>query len=376
MPFFKLALEAIDSEVNDVNSPSSWFRSTIHANTSAPSWEDEEWTVRNIPRNAKLTVKVFDKDDEKLPDDYIGRFEVDDLIQYQCPLKGHQIVGALGQHNGYFQLSIEATPSNEETAQLPRYTFDGVCRYSRHDSLSIGRLTMLNADCVYSTWKIQMRRISYFFPPHERQHWNTQYKAAQTIFGDGPLSLASRSTIKLAHKILYGRTLKHNQNGRLLNADDLWSCVFADRITQRVKPCVYTYVIDDNTWRFSETGQRFFTDFASKHALLANGSEYVRYAGEFHARPKDGWEKGGDQWELVIDNGSGTYAPHADFLKNLKELLLFNFPRLKIVTYDYKDPALKESMEQLKLAAKQYENVTPTIDRLVYSYRETTALWE
>lgn len=350
------------------------FRSIIQANTSAPTWHDEEWTVRNIPRDAKLTVKLFDKDDEKVPDDYIGRFAIDDLIYYHPPSQGHKIVGALGQNNGRFHLSIEAMPSNEETAQLPRYTFDSVCRYSRHDSLAIGRLTMLNADCVYSTWKIQMRRISHFFPPYHRQHWNTQYKAAQKIFGDCPLSLASRSSIKIAHKILYGRTLKHNQNGRLSNSDDLWRLVFVDRITQRVRPCVYTYVIDDTTWRFSETGHRFFTDFASKHALLANGSEYVRYAGEFHPRPKQGWKTGDDQWELVFDNGSGTYAPAADLLKNLTELLVFNFPGLNIVTYDYKDPALKESMEQLKAAMKRYENITPTIDQLVNPSPEITYL--
>jgi hypothetical protein len=37
----------------------------------------------------------------------------------------------------------------------------------------------------------------------------------------------------------------------------------------------------------------------------------VRYAGEFHPRPKYGWERWNDEWELVFNNGSGTYSPDA-----------------------------------------------------------------
>ncbi|CAF4378275.1 unnamed protein product [Rotaria sp. Silwood2] len=344
------------------------FTSSILSNTATPTWDDEKWIVRNIPLNAKLTVKIYDKDDEKILDDYIGGFEVLNLINYHRPPKGHEIIGLLKNHSGYFHLSIHSMKSSEETKHLPPYTFDGPCRYSRHDSFAIGRLTMLNADCVYSTWKIHIRRISAFLKPHERQHWNTKYKAAQTIFGHYPSSVASLTAIKLAHKALYGQTLKHHENGQLTNADDLWKLVFSDRTTQRIKPCIYTYVIDDNTWRFSETDVQLFADLASKHALLANGSEYVRYAGEFHPRPKYGWDRCDDEWELVFDNGSGTYAPNPDLLINLKELLLFNFPGLNIVTYEYKDPKLKESVTELKHAVEKYKNSTATIQQLVLTY--------
>lgn len=227
---------------------------------------------------------------------------------------------------------------------------------------------MLNADCVYSTWKIQIRRISVFFKPHQRQHWNRKYKAAQTIFNDYPFSAASQRAIKLAHKVLYGRTLKHNENGQLTNAEDLWRIVFSQRATKRVKPCVYTYVIDENTWRFSETDVKFFADFASKHALLANCCEYVRYAGEFHPRPKYGWDRCDDEWELVFDNGSGTYAPSVELLVNLKELLEFNFPGLNIVTYHHEDPELKASITALKAIAEKYRNSTTTVQQLIMHF--------
>jgi hypothetical protein len=344
------------------------YRSTIVPNTPTPTWDDEKWIVRNIPSNAKLSVKIYDKDDDKILDDYIGGFEIFNLINYHPPQKGHEIIGLFDRHKGYFHLSIHSIQSSHETKHLPRYTFDGPCRYFRHDSFAIGRLTMLNADCIYSTWKISMRRISVFLKPQDRQHWNKKYKAAQTIFGNYPLSLASQSTIKLAHKVLYGRTLKHNENGLLTNGDDIWKFIFSDSSTKRIKPCVYTYIIDDNTWRFSQTGAQFFTDFASKHALLANCFEYVRYAGEFHPRPKYGWDRWDDEWELVFDNGSGTYTPDSNLLINLKELLLFNFPGLNIVTYDHKDPQLKESMDELKHAVERYKNSTTTIQHLVLTH--------
>ncbi len=279
------------------------------------------------------------------------------LINYHSPPGGHDIHDRFGNHQGRFHLSIQSIQSSEESKRLPSYTFDGPCQYFRHDSFAIGRLTMLNADSVYSTWRIQLKRISSFFPVHERQHWNRQYQTAKLIFDGCPLSLASLAAIKLAHKILFGITLKHNENGRLNHADELWKLVFTDKATQKIKPCMYNYVIDDTAWRFSETEHRFFADLASKHALLANGSEYVRYAGEFHPRPKYGWDRCDDEWELVFDNGSGTYAPNPELLTNLKELLTFNFPGLNIVTYGHQDPQLKESIEQLRLYMERGSNI-------------------
>ncbi|CAF1096146.1 unnamed protein product [Adineta steineri] len=353
-PYF---IASIDDQIS--------YTSSIIPNTGTPKWEDEKWIVRNIPADAKLTVKVYDKDEDTVSDDHVGDFEIDNLIDYNAPPNGHEILGPSNHKNGYFHLSIESMKSSDETKHLPPYTFDGPCRYFRHDSFAVGRLTMLNTDYVYSTWKIQIRRISEFFKPCDRQYWNKHYLAAQTIFGFCPVSTASQSTIKLAHKILYGRTIKNTESGQLTNADQLWKSIFSNPISKKIKPSIYSYVIDDNTWRFSETDAQFFADYASKHALLANCSKYVRYAGEFHPRPKYGWDRCDDEWELVFDNASGTYAPDASLLNNLKELLIFNFPGLDIVTYDHDDPQLKESLEQLKNSAEKYLNSTTTIQKLV-----------
>ncbi|CAF4580015.1 unnamed protein product, partial [Didymodactylos carnosus] len=221
-----------------------------------------------------------------------------------------------------------ATESSEESKKLPPYTFDGPCRFFRNDLSYTGQIAKVNDERVYSTWTIIMRRVSEFFPPEGSQYWDQNYKP-------------------VAHKALFEKRLDCTASGRLNSTDDLWKRIFSDRNGQRLKPCLYTYAIDENTWRFSKTREEGFIHFISKHAVFANGTEPVRYAGEFHIRPKNGWDQPGDEWELVIDNGSGTYAPTPDLLENLKQLLLFNFPGLNVVIHDFNDPIVKESKKRL-----------------------------
>ena len=338
------------------------YRSTILIDTLNPTWTDEEWIVRNIPLNAKLVVSIYDRDDDTPNDDYIGQFEIKNLATYQSPDQGHTILDAKHRPSGSFRLTIESSPSPESSRQLPRYTFDGPCRYSRHGSSSFGRLTSTNDNRIYFTWKIHIRRLFAYFRPHDVQPWNRQYDVAQSIFSGTPRSLMKQNGFKLAHKMLYGRTMKNNASGRLRSAADLWKEIFFDEKSQRIRACIYTYIIDDHTWRFSETGVGFFTDYASKHALHANCSEYVRYAGQFHPRPTLGWDRCDGPWELVFDNWSGTYAPSLTLLDNLKDLLEFNFPGLTVLAYDFKNPLVKESMEQLKSAVERQKDSPSVAD--------------
>jgi hypothetical protein len=82
------------------------IRSSVLPDTSTPKWDNEKWIVRNIPLNAKLSVVLFDKDDGKLADDYIGQFEVLNLINYHAPHGGHTITDLCGHDRGRFHLSI------------------------------------------------------------------------------------------------------------------------------------------------------------------------------------------------------------------------------------------------------------------------------
>jgi hypothetical protein len=213
--------------------------------------------------------------------------------------------------------------------------FDGPIRFTRHFSPTVGRLTNLNDARLYSTWKMTLRAVPLFFGDHY-QHWNEKYPAAQRIFQDRG-GFAVRSGIIAGHKLLYARSTT-NGFGTLLDPTkdtikllrsgpdsrrDAGGGTSGGPFAGRIKPAVYTYVIaaDDDTFRFSETGAAFFVDFASKHALHSACNERVRYSGEFHPRPKGGWQNFSDEtpdsavpWELVIDNNSGTYAPNKDLL--------------------------------------------------------------
>jgi hypothetical protein len=197
------------------------------------------------------------------------------------------------------------------------------------------------------------------------QHWNSNYKAAQTIF-QGPSSIAVRKGIRTAHDILYSRSTA-NGFGVIESDADILSVLHsggASRPNQhqsdhqvalfhRIKPAIYTYVIatDDDSFRFSETGAAFFVDFASKHALHSKCARSVWYSGEFHPRPKGGWDKFSDEkndgdveWELLIDNNSGTYAPNKELLPTLQKLMESNFPGFTIMALDREDEVFRSSL--------------------------------
>jgi hypothetical protein len=169
--------------------------------------------------------------------------------------------------------------------------FDGPIRFSRHFSPTVGRLTNLNDERMYSTWKLTLRCVPRFFGDRT-QHWNTEYAAAKRIFSDSG-AFAVRSAIQAGHKMLYARSTK-NGFGIINDARDTLKILHSGQapggtptggaanraeFAHRVKPAVYTYVIaaEDDTLRFSETGAKFFVDFASKHALHSNCAEAVRY---------------------------------------------------------------------------------------------------
>ncbi|KAG8905921.1 hypothetical protein FRB99_008001 [Tulasnella sp. 403] len=325
-----------------------------------PVW-NEVWNVKNVPANAELKIKVWDKDESPFEDDYVGSLQ---LSIEQGGLRESDITGRFGKKHGRFFMNIIANPAYPGTT-VPPYTFAGPCRYSRHKSPTVGALTAVETDeRLYATWKVFLTGIHDFFGD-VHQHWNENYAAAKKIFGRDPVGASIRTTIHGGHKLLYARTTA-NQFGILNRAGDLIKLFKDETKGNRIKPAVYTYIINDNTWRFSETGAAFFVDFASKHALHANCATEVRYSGEFHWRPMvpGGWggydESQTDdsvEWELVIDNNSGTYAPDKAMLPAVKGVIEHNFPGLKVLAIDHGDPALKESTTALRKYAKERRGI-------------------
>ncbi|KAF5323672.1 hypothetical protein D9758_018355 [Tetrapyrgos nigripes] len=126
--------------------------------------------------------------------------------------------------------------------------------YSIHFSPTIGLLTNLPDARLYCTWKMYLVGVGVWFrervdetagdsekplppvpgqpqqeqqppplPPRPNQvqqqvqvqfkpliqHWNTQYRAAQSIFGSGPTSFAVRQGIMAGHRMLYARSTRN-----------------------------------------------------------------------------------------------------------------------------------------------------------------------
>ncbi|KDQ21409.1 hypothetical protein BOTBODRAFT_99148 [Botryobasidium botryosum FD-172 SS1] len=325
------------------------YVSSVKKNTDTPTW-NEVWTIKNVPPRAKLYIEVHDKDAGQLTDGYVGKCET----TVYNGTRELQLQGHLKRKRGNIWIGMTATPADEESRGFPEYTFDGPVRYTRHNSPTVGHFTSVNAARLYCTWKIHLRGIPRVFGT-SHQGWNRSYKAAQSIF-QGPLSITVRAGIQAGHKLLYARTTQ-NATGQLNNAADFWE-LLRDVITRdgreegRIKPAVYTYIIDDETLRFSETGAAFLIDFASKHALHSNCQPAVRYSGEFHPRPVGGWENFDEskpdssvEWELVMDNGSGTYSPAAARLPQVCQLMEYNLPGIRVIGLDFKDEGLKKSME-------------------------------
>ncbi|GJJ13206.1 hypothetical protein Clacol_007457 [Clathrus columnatus] len=98
-------------------------------------------------------------------------------------------------------------------------------------------------------------------------------------------------------------------------------------------PAMFTYVITlDSEFRFTETGEEFSIDFLSKHSMHADAAKEITFSGEFFVRrlSSDGSrhlqcdeEETTDprDYELVIDNNSGTYRPKKELLPVLQNWL-------------------------------------------------------
>lgn len=148
---------------------------------------------------------------------------------------------------------------------------------------------------------------------------------------------------------------------------------------------IFTYVLTlDGLLRFTETGKEFGIDMLSKHTMHSDVAVYIACSGEFFIRrlkhpnrhTKDPKQKthpdhkipGGPpdapppqdpkNYELVIDNDSGTYRPDASVLHLLKDFLKKNFPGIHIVTKSCDDDELtKMKKQQVERKKKEGKNV-------------------
>jgi hypothetical protein len=148
---------------------------------------------------------------------------------------------------------------------------------------------------------------------------------------------------------------------------------------------IFTYVLTlDGLLRFTETGKEFGIDLLSKHTMHSDVNIYIACSGEFFVRrlahpdkatdapgqeshpaanipggpPDDPPPQNPKNYELIIDNDSGTYRPKGSLLPLLKKFLNENFPGLHIVTKECTDDVLeKMKAEQRERKKKEGDNV-------------------
>lgn len=238
------------------------------------------------------------------------------------------------------------------TAALAKPSTKGPARYSRHTSYAAGVLT-LDRTLEFFTYRVRLYHLLEVFGTEcaQYQHWNRDYDAAKRIFADSLEGTNIRNALHSQHSYLYrhGQTTSY---GALASAEDLGLLLHGDRLKkdnlQDLRTVVFTYSIVPKGLYFSETGAAFFQDLMSKHAMHANRAEEVMYSGDFRVFQD---VENNNNWTLLIDNNSGTYAPQKQDLHKVKRCFELNFPDLVVKAVDREDPYLK-SLEE---AAKQIE---------------------
>ncbi|KAI1305573.1 hypothetical protein EDD11_004908 [Mortierella claussenii] len=318
--------------------------------TLNPMW-NATWTLLNVSDGTALELLVMDKDKMK-EDTLLGKAS----LILDSSLEGTQehvldIVKPDGRTKGKLLIQTSATRSAGRSAALVSASTGGPARYSRHTSYAAGVLTRESKYEFYA-YRIRLYHLLDIFgnDPHQHQHWNVKYEAAQRIFADTLEGLNIRNALHSQHSYLYrhGHTTIY---GELATANDLGNLLHGERLKkqpeQDLKTVVFTYSIIPKGLYFSETGTAFFQDFMSKHAMHANRATEVLYSGEFRLF-RD--EQHQNDWTLLIDNNSGTYGPKKEDLPKIQKVFELNFPDLVVVALDREDPYLKEIRDETKKA--------------------------
>ncbi|KAJ5555444.1 hypothetical protein N7461_003914 [Penicillium sp. DV-2018c] len=320
---------------------------------------------------------------------------------------------ATGHHKeSWLVVSIECLGKTPGTEGGHMYTV-GPNHWFKHFSPMIGRLAGIK-DQVQSTdgsgkaisrYNFQAIQMQLTGPvPSELYHRYVEFK---------PFVAGMFQAQSLRGRILH-KALRH-QHQRIYNFDRttlhgsfLTPCrEFAQKFLEFAHygqgGRIFTYVLTlDGQLRFTETGKEFGIDMLSKHTMHSNVSIYIAYSGEFFLRrrkhrhrphsPEDRAERahiaesstvptdkfpveedethneGKDlqqteegvlistdpaDYELFIDNDSGTYRPNAEKLPLLREFISSNFPGLHVTTLDCQADA--ERMGKLKDEQREFK---------------------
>ncbi|KAF8924299.1 hypothetical protein EDD21DRAFT_391441 [Dissophora ornata] len=328
------------------------FVTGVQWSTLNPTW-NATWQLLNVTDETMLQILVKDKN-KMMADTDLGRTS----FILGAKLEGTQehildVWQSDDRKQGRIIIQMTGVRS---TAALTKASTKGPARYSRHTSYAAGVLTREKKYEFYA-YRVRLYHLFDVFGTDTRhyQHWNTEYVAAQRIFADNLEGLNIRNALHSQHAYLY-RHARNTVYDSLVTAEDWRKLLHGDRLKkdpdQDLKTVVFTYSIVPKGFYFSETGTAFFQDFMSKHAMHANRTQEVMYSGEFRLFRDVNHN---DDWTLLIDNNSGTYAPKKEELEKVKKLFELNFPDLVVMALDREDPYVKEMKRATKRAEAMAE---------------------
>ncbi|KAF8942184.1 hypothetical protein BGZ47_006754 [Haplosporangium gracile] len=321
--------------------------------TLNPNW-NATWTLLNVTDGMELQMQIKDK----------NKMMVDTDLGHASLILGADLEGTHEhvidiwksdtRRQGQLILETTAMRSYGASAALKGPSTKGPARYSRHTSYAAGVLTQ-DKKLEFYTYRIRLYHLVDIFGTDSQfyQGWNKAYEASKRIFAETLDGTNIRNVLHSQHALLYrhGRSTIY---GSVATANELGELLHGDRLRtgsdQDLKTVVFTYSIIPKGMYFSETGTAFFQDFMSKHAMHANRATEVLFAGEFRLY-RD--EDHNNDWSLLIDNNSGTYAPSKDQLDKVQQMFQLNFPDLVVRAVDREDPYLKNLVEATKKAEEE-----------------------
>mmetsp|Transcript_6915 Transcript_6915/g.13797 ORF Transcript_6915/g.13797 Transcript_6915/m.13797 type:complete len:484 (-) Transcript_6915:129-1580(-) len=204
---------------------------------------------------------------------------------------------------------------------------------------------------TFNTYQLNLWEVNAVFD-YSVCNWSETYRKGQRIYGPGLSCAMVRAGIRMQHRWLYSKNDSEGGYFHIYHVEgmeELFRVLDYGRVEGR--SVRYTYVImPDGIMHFSETSKKTGQDLLSKHALHANCSKEVIYAGEMFIDLHSERFHRTKLPALIIDNNSGTFAPTPSKLLNLRALLELNLGhRYPVFALDRDDERLKTWFEQNNL---------------------------
>lgn len=193
----------------------------------------------------------------------------------------------------------------------------------------------------------------------ELQHWSRSSQNARTIFHPQTEQPHIRAGCRgVHHGITSAQGCCTTKNWKLKSADQFYGILQRDADD-------YVYSLTDEGLYFVDSRAALPKELLSKHAILADGVETVRCAGELRLEFSDGGSE--DECTIVLDNRSGTYAPGKHSLDLTRTLLLEHFPDAAVKAINVDEGT--DSMGAETMGQRNHRGTT--VLREDVSYRES-----